>query len=352
MDNFIVATCQYNQSHVYTTSEVGYLMNAKSVKIDLNNDKDFEIVADEYLTDNLGFQTMVYRPGTEWGGILTKRKINTQSGEHIWTGWSARGFLSKFILSPPSGSAYLQITGEANSVIRQICAGSYSGAEAPISMVGGSTVNTGKTITLKARYQSVLEALNMALDDIGYRLDIKFISAQNDGDPTIILSAVPIVDYSEAIEVSQDANDISFTVEQAAFATRRLICLGSGELTERIVVTLYLWSDGTIHQSPERSITPSEPFSLFGETDVYDYPNAEDTDKLIEYGKKRLQEVAPYKTIKVSVSEDNDPEIGIGDIISGREIVTGELIQEPISNKTMTLQNGTEKISYVTKGAE
>lgn len=79
---------------------------------DSSTSNDFEITTS--LTDFYGF----YIPGTEVGGIVECQTSISNSAAKTLKGWSWRGLLSQWIISPPSGSDYRIVSGEANAVIR------------------------------------------------------------------------------------------------------------------------------------------------------------------------------------------------------------------------------------------
>ena len=81
---------------------------------------------------------------------------------------------------------------------------------------------------------------------------------------------------------------------------------------------------------------------------MYDYPNAEDENELLEFGKEQLQELASYQKLELSVSDELD--LAIGDIIAGRDRLTGLYLKKPIVNKVLKIKKGKETISYKVEG--
>ena len=80
---------------------------------------------------------------------------------------------------------------------------------------------------------------------------------------------------------------------------------------------------------------------------MFDYPNAEDELELLESGKEKLLELTDYKKLEMSV---RDLELDIGDIVAGRDQVTGIYLAKPIINKVLKIKNGKETIAYKVKG--
>ena len=95
----------------------------------------------------------------------------------------------------------------------------------------------------------------------------------------IILSAVPIVDYTNDGIIASGV--MSFQVKKTSKKINHLICLGQGELKDRTVVHLYADDSGSISQT--QMLTGADEY-----TAVYDYPSAESTQKLIDAGASRL----------------------------------------------------------------
>ena len=190
------------------------------------------------------------------------------------------------------------------------------------------------------RYTTFLDGMNKLLESSSARLQIQAVQGGTGETFRVEVSAVPITDYSAEIEYSQD-NKIDLTIRDYRRGINHLICLGTGELTDRMVRHLYVQSDGSI--GTVRYYT-----GLDERTAVYDYPNAEDENELLESGKEQLQELASYQKLELSVSDELD--LAIGDIIAGRDRLTGLYLKKPIVNKVLKIKKGKETISYKVEG--
>ena len=62
------------------------------------------------------------------------------------------------------------------------------------------------------------------------------------------MRAVPITDYSSEYEYDSDS-DIDFKVKICRNGVNHLICLGKGELKDRMVIHLYVDSAGNVGQT-------------------------------------------------------------------------------------------------------
>lgn len=60
--------------------------------------------------------------------------------------------------------------------------------------------------------------------------------------------AVPIVDYSSEYEFSNDQN-MNFTMDDNKRGVNHLVCLGKGELKDRLVIHLYVDEKGNVGQT-------------------------------------------------------------------------------------------------------
>ena len=147
----------------------------------------------------------------------------------------------------------------------------------------------------------------------GYKLKISYVQGEAGAVGYAEISAVPIVDYSDRIELSQD-DRLNFTIEVNKGSVNHLICLGEGELKNRQVIDLYLQQDGSIGR---------EQF-YFGIDEIaatYENANSEDLET---DGIKHFQELISGVSLAMDV-ESLDIDVDIGDVIVGRGFVRGLL---------------------------
>lgn len=161
----------------------------------------------------------------------------------------------------------------------------------------------------------------------------KLLMSYNGGK--VILSAVPIVDYTDN---GFDSDILSFTLKMTARKVNHLICLGKGNLKNRLVVHLYADASGNISQTQSQT-------RLDEYTAVYEYSSVEDEDELIEAGAKRLSELRKQDELSISLDETDDV-FDIGDIVGATDNVTGISIAVPIAKKIVNIQRGIVSISY------
>lgn len=243
--------------------------------------------------------------------------------------------LGQIIIEPPEGQAYKMVKGDAHTVLAELLTGISGGLFTVPEELSGITVSGQFD-----RYTTLLDGMNKLLESSSARLQIQAVQGGTGDIFKVEVSAVPIADYSAEIEYSQD-NKIDLTIRDYRRGINHLICLGTGELTERMVRHLYVQADGSIG-------TVQYYTGLDERTAVYDYPNAEDENELLESGKEQLQELASYQKLELSVSDELD--LAIGDIIAGRDRLTGLYLKKPIVNKVLKIKKGKETISYKVEG--
>ena len=303
--------------------EKGVLRNY-SLDLDCGDTNDFQIAVGIY-NNVLKHTDRFYIENTEYGGIIDSVRSDTRASKIYYSGRTWRGILSKKIIRPLPGDDYYVVSGEANAIIKELI--EYVGLD-DLFVVKGTTnifINTYRF----NRYTDLLSGLNAMLKTADARLKIRY------KDRFVELTAEPVVDYSDEMEFSQD-NKITFIAEDNRGGVNHLICLGSGELSARQVIDLYVDANGNIG-------TTQHYFGTDEIVDIFDYPNAESLQELTEHGIRRLQELTNNQSVEVNVE---DMELELGDVIAGREAVTGLYISKPITQKIVRINNGITKIEY------
>lgn len=303
----------------------------EDIDLNIGDSNDFEIrIPYSAWKGDLEFGKRIYIPGTEYGGIIEKVVSATNTDEIRIGGYTWRGYLDKRIIVPPAGEDYYIATGDLNYILANL-----------IDIPGFTVSNksSGRTVISYQfnRYVSVLAGLNAMLSSCGYRLDIKYIQTQTSG--YVILQALPVAKYND--ELSQDGS-LYFESEDNRMGVNHLICLGSGELAQRMVRHLYTDKNGNIYQT-------QKIFGVDEIVDIFDYSSAQTEADLIKYGKERLQEVMSKKTFNASL-KNNNFDLEVGDIITGRDYITGNVVSKPIIGKTLKVEGGRMSVEYKIEG--
>lgn len=318
--------------------EIGKLSPTAELDLDLSYEADNKSgVNDCELTVENGevdYGYFIFCPGTEYGGRILDLKSKTSSSSESWFFDTWRRMLGQSIIEPPEGEAYLQVAGDANDVLRTLLLGRFGGFFVVPEDLSGIEVSGQFD-----RYTRLLDGITKLFKGFGAKIKISSVQGGS-GEPfKVLVEAVPIVDYSEEIEYSQD-NRVNLTLRDYRRGINHLICLGSGELTERVVRHLYVQEDGTIGDKQYY-------FGLDERVEKFDYKNAEDENQLLKEGEEELKSLMNYKKLEMSV---DDLELDIGDIVAGRDRKTGLYLAKPIINKVLKIKKDKETITYKVKG--
>ena len=309
-----------------------------SIDAELNDgNRDFQITIpisdyDERMT----YRCRVFAADTEIGGILGELGDNTSAETITWKGYNWRGYMAEKVIEPPSGQDYYTVTGELNNVLRDLIEPRFGGVFVVPETDTGVTVSGYQF----ARYCTLLDGLTDMLQEVGYRLNIRY----NEGEPNecgyVVVEAVPIVDYSSEIELSQDSQ-LNFKMQDKRNGVNHLIVLGKGELKDRTVIHLYVQEDG--------SIGNTQYYSGIDEIErVYENTSADDSELRSE-GIKQLRGLMDKQTFEMDV-EALGIDVAIGDIIGGRDFITGMYMAKPVENIIVKIKNGIVSKEYKLEG--
>lgn len=314
------------------------VLQEMDVDIDLGDTNDFELVAsvDDWSGD-IQMGCYIYIPDTEFGGMIGELESSTAENQIYVRGDCWRGILARKIIEPSSGQDYKTVSGELNEIINNLV------VDAGINdLFSVSEEDTEVSVTFQFdRYCTLLAGVEKMLASKGYRLEIAYIQRNVPEIGYVRLSAVPIVDYSNTKEISQD-NNLDFVATDYKRGINHLICLGKGDLKDRLVRHLYVQKDGAIGTAKYYS-------GLNERTATYDYGSAEEQE-LVESGTEKLKELMDKKSFKANIRDDVELDMQLGDTISGRDYITGISVKKPIIGKILTIQNGEEKMEYKIEG--
>lgn len=268
----------------------------------------------------------IYIPNTEYGGLFKRLKTNTKNGTISAGGYTWRGMLQNKVLCPEEGDDYATDSGELNAIIGSRVSAAFPG------LFVGSNESTGIEVDYQYnRYVTLYDGLKAMLKSVGYKMRISYDMETG----KVIVEAVPIVDYSSQIEYSSDMN-ANYYMTKEGTGVNHLVCLGNGELRDRVVVDLYVDGNGNI----------SETQTFFGADEiaqVYDYAGAARED-LIQSGTDQLKNLRNQNSFRIDLETVTDVEIG--DIVGGRDYTSGMRMTAPITTKVVTWRNGFETTEY------
>lgn len=314
--------------------ELGFLTPFSSIDIDLGKDMDFQIELnlEDYDAELFAAKNIVFCPGTEYGGFIDNPEVDTAQNTIKFTGDTFRGLLNQKIIEPPKNQSHRVISGELNECISSLLKMHFSSL---------FTANTKKTAVSVSQYQfnrycTLYEGIVAMLASVNYRLKIE--TESTDDGVQIVLSAVPIFDYSQSVEFSQDGN-IDFKIKNQTAKYEYMIALGGGELENRQVKYLKYNDDSSVEEVS--SVPPGNLTRIY----LYDYSSVESEDELLESGIEKLKEINSGDSQSITLNDDTDG-LELGDIVGGRDYITGLTVKQPIKNKIITVKNRTTSISY------
>lgn len=268
----------------------------------------------------------LYIEGTEYGGIIDSIEHNTESGEVIYSGRTWHGILNSKVIAPDAGYAYLTTSARADYIISFIVT-RLNLAEL-FSVPNMSDVRLGGYKF--PRYIAGYDGIRHMLNSVDRKLNAVFRGG------SVELSSSEKHDYTAEEEFNSD--QVSFQIKKNYRSVNHLICLGSGELVDRMVVHLYADGEGTVSQT--QTFTGLDEY-----TEVFDYPNAESEEELIASGTARLRELWNQDELSIALDDTAD-NYDVGDIVGAYDIVTKTTIKAEIKKKIVTIKDGTVTISY------
>ena len=265
--------------------------------------------------------------GTEYGGMVTGVDVNSENDFLERTGKTFHGLLDDKVIRPAAGNDYYVVSGDANTVIAQIISDFDLGdtfRAAPGS--SGLSFSSYKF----SRYCTAYQGLKRALDDIGGKLKMSYQNGY------VTLSAVPLVDYT--LSEQWDSDQMALNVIRDDRPVNHLICLGAGNLRDRLVVDLYANARGKI--STTQTFTGDDEVCY-----VYEYTTANTVEELTKNGTTKFKELR-NDALKTAAELNNAGEYDIGDVVGCKEVVTGEAVTASITKKIVTVRSGRFNVSY------
>ena len=312
-----------------------YLPDKCSIDVEVgsNNDFEIEIPVSLYSSEIYEKGRYVYCDGTEYGGRLEGIKSDTSDGVVKIYGETFRGMLKDKVVEPPTGEAYLYVSGDLTECLKTLLGGQYTGVFKVSDTLTGVSVSSYKI----NRYDYILDAMKSLLESKGYRLDISVI---NEEAQFFVELSAKVNEVDD--EISQDY-DFNFSIEKKMLKYNYMIALGSGQLEQRTVIYLHQKDDGTVEQVS--GIPNGDDIRVY----KYDYSSSDsagnDTE-LIDGATKKFDEINESDSQKMTISDGSQIELELGSVVSGRDYITGITIQEPVTKKILKIKNGIATISY------
>ena len=283
------------------------------------DEQDFELICRERIPAG----AWVYIDGTEYGGVVDSTGGSTSDERTVYKGRTWHGMLAGKVLRPNTGQDHLVVSGDLNAVIA-----------AMVSRVGLGSVFTARTASSgisvsNYRFERYCDAYS-GLRGLCRDTNAKLMMRRTAG--TVEVWAEPVRTISD----EADSDLLGFDWELSHRRVNHLVCLGKGELKDRIVLDLY--ADGAGNVSSTRTYSGADEIVA-----VYDYSNA-DADQLLEDGTKRLREMQSQGTVEVDVTGTGSWDVG--DVLSARDNAHGVTVEAEVTKKVVNVSKGLLKVGY------
>lgn len=282
----------------------------------------FEVKASMDIPLQLG--SLIYAEGTEYGGRITKIVTDTSSSKTTCSGITWRGMLEEKVLKPNAGEDYLIVSGDLNEIIGTLI------ARCNISAFFIASNKTTKIISnfKMDRYISLFGGLQKMLSKNGYKMQLTAT------DGKILLEAVKIVDFEETTEINSDL--FSFKLTRQKYTTNHLIALGSGELSERVVVDKYIQADGSVGDVQYY-------FGVEEVAETYEVSNEESAEELNKKAAEELEKKAKKDGLSITAYNLN---ADIGDKITATDLKQNISVTQYVVDKIVTINDNLIKNQY------
>lgn len=289
-----------------------------------SDENDFQLTVHE---PNIRLEAgaFVYVDGTEYGGIIdsTGGSLESNVPTVTYEGRTWHGLLASRIIQPSSGQDYWTVSGDATDCIQKV-----------IDRIGLGEVMTtsparasGLTVSSYRfdRYTDAYAGLKRMLESCGGKLHMAYDSGM------LRLSAMPVATYGGV-----DSDLIDYSYDRDWHPVNHLICLGTGEGKDRVVVHLYADTEGEVSET--QSLTGLDEVQA-----VYDYSNA-GRDELVEKGREKLEALQAQGGVDVRIHDGLD--LDIGDIVASHDRLSGIDVTAQVTKKIVKLSHGVLTVSY------
>lgn len=327
--------------------EIGVMMN---YELDLafgEDENDFEcrIASNAHCCEP---DYYLYIEGTEYGGIIDDIEVNTNNNEVIYGGRTWHGILESKVIVPlksnetstsnvtvqtkdASGASlvdrYLVVTGDANACIGFV-----------LNRIGVSDLFVASESTagvnIKSfqfdRYTDAYAGLVKMLDSVKMRMQLEYQGNK------VVVSAVKQYDYATDEEFDTDL--VELRMKKRFNTVNHLICLGKGELENRMIVHLYTDESGNISQTQTQ-------FGMNERMEIYDYSAVESEEELVSQGIERLKTLWESDELTINLDDTSDF-YNVGDKVGATDNITKLTVSAKIKKKIVKINNGQITISY------
>ena len=247
--------------------------------------------------------------GTEYGGIIDKKSIDTDKNTVTYYGRTWHGILNSKVIEPPQNTDYLIVNGDANDVIKEII--NLVGLD---SLFDGKDVPSGIEITnYKFRYAQTYTGLCEMLQKFGAKLKMCHFYKK------IRVWAEPYTDYSKRSD--WDSTQVTFTASNNYSPINHLICMGQGDMSDRAVIHIFTDENGGVCPYKKKEVPLQDADYILDKsqqiisgalerTEIYDYANAEIRSNYILLMKQPQRWTMDYSQYYLNKDDKYEPVSG------------------------------------------
>lgn len=305
-------------------------------QINGSNDKDFSLaIQSAEWRDDFAFGARLFVQDTEIGGIIGEIYSDTELDRICIQGRTWRGMLSDKVIIPPTNADYATASGTANSILKSLIEPAFGGLFV-VPVTNGPEISNWQF----DRYCTLYDGITKMLKSVNYRLRIRYNVGSPNSHGWVDVYAVPVVDYSEELELSQDSQ-INFIFDDVRNGVNHLVAGGKGNLSERHVIHLYADASGNISQT--QTFTGADEIVAFYEN------TSSDAVELEKSARDQLEKLKSHKEFTLD-AEGLDIDIEVGDIVGTRDYITGLTASAPVGNIVYTISKGTLTKQYTLEG--
>lgn len=307
-------------SVVYTDAsrrDVGEL-GGVTLDLEVGDTDDFQLTAPASYPVSGG--SLVYVDGTSYGGIVDHRVPTTGSPTVTYRGRTWAGIMAERVICPPAGADWYEYDCDANALLRALVSSLDLSWLFEVPSASSGIRVRGRF----ERYCDMWSGIRRAAREAGARVSVTW------GEARVSLSMVA------RSTIEANPGEAPATVDEAWGAINHLVCLGRGELRERLVIHLYADESGNVSRT--RTLTGARLREA-----TYDYSNADEAE-LVEQGTKKLRELQEAGSASVD-SSALDEGFELGDLLQVTDDSTGATVTAEVTRLVVRVEDGQLSVS-------
>lgn len=268
--------------------------------------------------EGFDINSLIYVEGSEYGGIVTSKKVDTLSSDITFNGVTWRGLLEKEYIQPPFNQTHYIANGEANAVLQELIQNRFDDLIV-VDDVGLSEIQ----VNYQIRDMNLLDAIDRMLINANARLNVSFSKGK------LHLKCVRVNDLSNELQYDKSYG-LQMIVETPKKQYNHILVLGKGVGLDRTRINLFLQDDGTWSDSINHSGLERKTYKYANSSTEEARDGEEDIEELKTKAIEKVESENGSNTVTVSFDEDNAE---LFDIVSSREKETNVFFKSMITQK-------------------